>query len=55
MATMGTIRLCGGEPANLRDAGGGAIAEGVIAACKAVSLLVPRVVRVKGTNEDLGK
>lgn len=31
------------------------IAEGVIAASKAVSLSVPLVVRMKGTNEDLGK
>jgi succinyl-CoA synthetase beta subunit len=31
------------------------IAEGVIAASKAVSLGVPLVVRMKGTNEDLGK
>jgi succinyl-CoA synthetase beta subunit len=31
------------------------IAEGVIAACKAVNLSVPLVVRMKGTNEDLGK
>ncbi|NQW81610.1 MAG: succinate--CoA ligase subunit beta, partial [Polaromonas sp.] len=31
------------------------IADGVIAACKAVNLSVPLVVRMKGTNEDLGK
>ena len=31
------------------------IAEGVITASKAVSLKVPLVVRMKGTNEDLGK
>ncbi|HET7795613.1 MAG TPA: ADP-forming succinate--CoA ligase subunit beta [Rhizobacter sp.] len=31
------------------------IAEGVITACKAVNLSVPLVVRMKGTNEDLGK
>jgi len=31
------------------------IAEGVMAACKAVNLTVPLVVRMKGTNEDLGK
>ena len=31
------------------------IAEGVITASKAVSLSVPLVVRMKGTNEDLGK
>jgi len=31
------------------------IAHGVITACKAVNLSVPLVVRMKGTNEDLGK
>jgi succinyl-CoA synthetase beta subunit len=31
------------------------IATGVISACKAVNLSVPLVVRMKGTNEDLGK
>jgi succinyl-CoA synthetase beta subunit len=89
MATMDTIKLFGGEPANFLDVGGGAtpekvteafkimiknpkvegilvnifggimkcdtIATGVIAACKAVNLSVPLVVRMKGTNEDLGK
>jgi succinyl-CoA synthetase beta subunit len=89
MATMDTIKLFGGEPANFLDVGGGAsaekvteafkimlknrrvkgilvnifggimrcdtIAEGVIAACKAVNLSVPLVVRMKGTNEDIGK
>lgn len=89
MATMDTIKLYGGEPANFLDVGGGAtpekvteafkimlknpkveailvnifggimkcdtIATGVITACKAVNLNVPLVVRMKGTNEDLGK
>ena len=89
MATMDTIKLFGGEPANFLDVGGGAttekvteafkimlknpelkailvnifggimrcdvIAEGVIAASKAVSLKVPLVVRMKGTNEEIGK
>lgn len=89
MATMDTIKLFGGEPANFLDVGGGAtaekvteafkimlanddvkailvnifggimrcdvIAEGVIAACKAVNLDVPLVVRMKGTNEEMGK
>lgn len=89
MATMDTIKLFNGEPANFLDVGGGAtvekvtvafkimlrnpkvkailvnifggimrcdvIAEGLIAASKAVSLNVPLVVRMKGTNEDLGK
>ena len=31
------------------------IATGIIAACKAVNLNVPLVVRMKGTNEELGK
>ena len=31
------------------------IATGVITACKAVNLSVPLVVRMKGTNEDMGK
>jgi succinyl-CoA synthetase beta subunit len=89
MATMDTIKLFGGEPANFLDVGGGAtaekvteafkimlrnpelkailvnifggimkcdtIAEGVITASRAVGLKVPLVVRMKGTNEDLGK
>ena len=89
MATMDTIKLFGGEPANFLDVGGGAtaekvteafkimlgnprvkailvnifggimrcdtIAEGVIAACRAVNLNVPLVVRMKGTNEEKGK
>jgi succinyl-CoA synthetase beta subunit len=89
MATMDTIKLFGGEPANFLDVGGGAtaekvteafkimlrnpglkailvnifggimkcdtIAEGVITASRAVGLSVPLVVRMKGTNEDLGK
>jgi succinyl-CoA synthetase beta subunit len=89
MATMDTIKLFGGEPANFLDVGGGAtaekvteafkimlrntnvkgilvnifggimrcdtIAEGVVAACKAVNLNVPLVVRMKGTNEERGK
>ncbi len=89
MATMDTIKLFNGEPANFLDVGGGAtaekvteafkimlknphlkailvnifggimrcdvIAEGVITASRAVSLSVPLVVRMKGTNEDIGK
>ena len=89
MATMDTIKLFDGEPANFLDVGGGAtaekvteafkimlqnphlkailvnifggimrcdvIAEGVITASRAVSLSVPLVVRMKGTNEDIGK
>ncbi|MCC6868402.1 MAG: ADP-forming succinate--CoA ligase subunit beta [Burkholderiales bacterium] len=89
MATMDTIKLYGGEPANFLDVGGGAtaekvteafkimlrnpklkailvnifggimrcdtIAEGVVAASKAVDLKVPLVVRMKGTNEEIGR
>ena len=89
MATMDTIKLYGGSPANFLDVGGGAttekvteafkimlrnpglkailvnifggimkcdtIAEGVVAAAREVKLGVPLVVRMKGTNEDLGK
>jgi succinyl-CoA synthetase beta subunit len=89
MATMDTIKLFGGSPANFLDVGGGAttekvtaafkimlsnkqvkgilvnifggimrcdtIAEGVVAAARDVKLSVPLVVRMKGTNEDLGK
>jgi succinyl-CoA synthetase beta subunit len=89
MATMDTIKLFGGEPANFLDVGGGAtaekvtaafkimlsnrrvkailvnifggimkcdtIAEGVVAAAREVHLSVPLVVRMKGTNEELGR
>jgi succinyl-CoA synthetase beta subunit len=89
MATMDTIKLYGGAPANFLDVGGGATAEkvteafkimlknpnlrailvnifggimkcdviatGVVAAAKQVSLKVPLVVRLEGTNVDLGK
>jgi len=89
MATMDTIKLFGGSPANFLDVGGGATAEkvtaafkimlsnrkvkailvnifggimkcdtiaaGVVAAAREVHLAVPLVVRMKGTNEELGK
>ena len=89
MATMDTIKLYGGSPANFLDVGGGATAEkvteafkimlrvpglkailvnifggimkcdtiatGVVQAAKQVSLNVPLVVRLEGTNVDLGK
>src|SRR5882672_7144928 len=89
MATMDTIKLFGGEPANFLDVGGGATAEkvtaafkimlsnpkvkailvnifggimkcdtiasGVVAAARETKISVPLVVRMKGTNEDLGK
>ncbi len=89
MATMDTVKLFGGSPANFLDVGGGAtaekvtaafkimlsnpkvkailvnifggimkcdtIAEGIVGAAKEVNLSVPLVVRMKGTNEDLGK
>jgi succinyl-CoA synthetase beta subunit len=89
MATMDTIKLYGGEPANFLDVGGGAttekvtaafkimlsnskvkgilvnifggimkcdtIAAGIVSAAREVKLSVPLVVRMKGTNEELGK
>ena len=89
MATMDTIKLVGGQPANFLDVGGGAtkekvtaafkliladpavkavlvnifggimkcdvIAEGVVAAAKEVKLSVPLIVRLEGTNVELGK
>ena len=89
MATMDTIKLYGGSPANFLDVGGGAtdekvteafkimlrnpglrailvnifggimkcdtIATGVVAAAREVKLKVPLIVRMKGTNEELGK
>jgi succinyl-CoA synthetase beta subunit len=89
MATMDTIKLFGGNPANFLDVGGGAttekvteafkimlknpklaailvnifggimkcdvIASGVVAAARQVGLKVPLVVRLEGTNVDLGK
>jgi len=89
MATMDTIKLFGGEPANFLDVGGGAttekvteafklmlrnpglkailvnifggimrcdvIAAGVVEAAKQVQLGVPLVVRMKGTNEEIGR
>jgi succinyl-CoA synthetase beta subunit len=89
MATMDTIKLYGGQPANFLDVGGGATAEkvtaafkimlsnrkvkailvnifggimkcdtianGVVGAAHEVKLSLPLVVRMKGTNEDLGK
>jgi len=89
MATMDTIKLVGGQPANFLDVGGGAskekvtaafklilsspavkavlinifggimkgdvIAEGVVAAAREVQLRVPLVVRLEGTNVELGK
>ena len=89
MATMDTIKLFGGAPANFLDVGGGAttekvteafkimlanpkvkcimvnifggimkcdtIAEGIVAAARQVTLKVPLVVRLEGTNVDKGK
>jgi succinyl-CoA synthetase beta subunit len=89
MATMDTIKLYGGSPANFLDVGGGATAEkvteafkimlknpglkailvnifggimkcdtianGVVQAARQVSLGVPLVVRLEGTNVELGK
>ena len=89
MATMDTIKLFGGEPANFLDVGGGAttekvteafkimlrnrnvegilvnifggimrcdtVANGIVAAAKETKLAVPLVVRMKGTNDELGR
>ncbi len=89
MATMDIIKLCGGNPANFLDVGGGAsrekvteafklmlknpslkavlvnifggimkcdvIAEGIVAAVREVHLSVPLVVRLEGTNVEIGK
>lgn len=89
MATMDIIKLCGGEPANFLDVGGGAskemvgeafklmlanpginsilvnifggimhcdvIAEGVVGAAADMSLSVPLVVRLEGTNVERGR
>jgi len=89
MSTMDLIKLCGGEPANFLDVGGGAdeetvkeafkrilsdekvrailinifggimkcdvIAQGVVAAAREMHIRVPVVVRLQGTNVDIGK
>lgn len=89
MATMDIIKLCGGEPANFLDVGGGAskekvaqafkivlsdqrvqgvlvnifggimrcdvIAEGIVEAAREMKITVPLVVRLQGTNGELGK
>lgn len=89
MSTMDIIKLCGGEPANFLDVGGGAskeqvynafkillsdknvkavlvnifggimkcdvIAQGVVEAIREVGIKVPLVVRLEGTNVELGR
>jgi succinyl-CoA synthetase beta subunit len=89
MATMDSIQLSGGRPANFLDVGGGAdeqkvgaafkillsdanvktvlvnifggimkcdvIANGIVAAARQVGLSIPLVVRLEGTNVELGK
>jgi succinyl-CoA synthetase beta subunit len=89
MATMDIIKLCGGEPANFLDVGGGAdkekvaaafrillsdsrvrgvlinifggimrcdvLAQGVVDAARELSAAVPMVVRMQGTNVEIGK
>ena len=89
MATMDIIKLCGGEPANFLDVGGGAtkenvaqafkiilqdpnvkallinifggivkcdmIAEGIVSAAREIGVKVPLVVRLQGTNVELGR
>ena len=89
MATMDIIKLCGGEPANFLDVGGGAnkekvaqafrilladarvrgvlinifggimrcdvLAQGVVDAARELDVRVPLVVRMEGTNVEIGK
>ena len=89
MATMDIIKLCGSEPANFLDVGGGAtkervgqafklilsdervrgvlinifggimrcdvLAQGVVDAARELSIKVPLVVRMQGTNVELGR
>jgi len=89
MATMDTIKLHGGEPANFLDVGGGVtaesvreafrillsdenveavlvnifggivkcdlIAEGIVSAAREIKPRVPIVVRLEGTNVEMGK
>jgi succinyl-CoA synthetase beta subunit len=89
MATMDIIKLCGGEPANFLDVGGGAdeekvaaafkillsdnrvrgvlinifggimrcdvLAQGVVDAARQLNITVPMVVRMQGTNVEIGK
>jgi succinyl-CoA synthetase beta subunit len=89
MATMDIIKLCGGEPANFLDVGGGAnkekvaeafkillsdsrvrgvlinifggimrcdvLAQGVVDAARELNVAVPLVVRMQGTNVDIGR
>jgi len=89
MATLDIIKLCGGEPANFLDVGGGAtkervaqafriilsdvrvrgvlinifggimrcdvLAQGVVDAARELSIQVPLVVRMQGTNVELGR
>jgi succinyl-CoA synthetase beta subunit len=89
MATMDIIKICGGEPANFLDVGGGAskekvsqafrilladsrvrgvlinifggimrcdvLAQGIVEAAREMSIKVPLVVRMEGTNVVQGK
>jgi succinyl-CoA synthetase beta subunit len=89
MATMDIIKLCGGEPANFLDVGGGAnkekvaqafrilladarvrgvlinifggimrcdvLAQGVVEAARELNVSVPLVVRMQGTNVEIGR
>jgi succinyl-CoA synthetase beta subunit len=89
MATMDIIKLCGGEPANFLDVGGGAskekvaeafkilladarvrgvlinifggimrcdvLAQGVVDAARDLKVGVPLVVRMEGTNVEIGR
>jgi len=89
MATMDIIKLCGGEPANFLDVGGGAdeakvaaafkillsdsrvrgvlinifggimrcdvLAQGVVEAARELRVSVPLVLRMQGTNVEIGR
>ena len=54
MATMDAIKLYGGEPANFLDVGGSATVEKVTA-CRRAKLTIPLVIRMNGTNEEIGR
>jgi succinyl-CoA synthetase beta subunit len=67
MATMDIIKLAGGEPANFLDVGGGASAEQIenafrilisdpsVKAVRTLRVALPIVIRMEGTNVELGQ
>ena len=67
MATMDIIKYYGGDPANFLDVGGSATEEMVtnafriltsdknVAAAKNIDMKIPLVVRLEGTNVEIGK